>query len=211
MTGLPPITIAEPRPDAPTTDAIIWRDTVQASRAAPAADDWISTALGIECHLVYLHDTASRPVNPRYALPGDTVAFADGYPVLLTSLDSLTDLNARLAAPIGISRFRGNIVISGAAPWAEDGWRRIRIGGAIFRVAKPCDRCIVTTIDPQTGERPDKSEPLRTLGTFRRDARGVMFGQNLVPQTLGRITVGDPVEVLEAGPPNVSLTPVPAV
>jgi uncharacterized protein YcbX len=79
----------------------------------------------------------------------------------------------------------------------------IRIGGATFRVAKPCDRCTVTTIDQATGLRPDRTEPLRTLGQFRHDERGIMFGQNLVPLELGPVSVGDPVVVLEHGPPNV--------
>jgi uncharacterized protein len=99
-----------------------------------------------------------------------------------------------------------NIVVSGAAPWAEDCWRRIRIGDVLFRVVKPCDRCIVTTIDPETGQCPDKTEPLRTLGKFRRDQRGrVMFGQNLIPENAGRIAAGDRLEVLEHGPSNVML------
>jgi len=91
-------------------------------------------------------------------------------------------------------------------PFPQDCWRRIRIGGVLFSVVKPCDRCIVTTIDPETGQRPDRTEPLRTLGTFRRDRRGgVMFGQNLIPENAGRIAAGDRVEVLEYEPPNVML------
>ena len=118
-------------------------------------------------------------------------------------LGSLAALNARLARPVPIGRFRGNIVVDGAAAWAEDSWRLVRIGGALFRVVKPCDRCIVTTVDQQTGQRPDRTEPLRTLGTFRHDENGIMFGQNLVPTMTGRIAVGDAVDVLESGPPNV--------
>jgi uncharacterized protein YcbX len=106
-----------------------------------------------------------------------------------------------------MARFRPNIVVTGAAAWAEDGWRRIRIGTVVFRVAKPCARCVVTTIDQITGERPDKSEPLRTLGRMRRTADGVMFGQNLIPDGPGRITVGDAIEILEAGESTVRLIP----
>ncbi len=94
-------------------------------------------------------------------------------------------------------------MVEGAAAWEEDCWRRVRIGGAEFRVAKACDRCIVTTIDQASGERPDRMEPLRTLGAFRHDERGIMFGQNLVPVVMGRVSVGDQVEVLERGAPNV--------
>ena len=195
-----------PGPDAEPLDVVVWRDKVRAVAAGVEADAWLSAALGVACRLVYLADTAARSIDPVFASRGETVSFADGFPILLCSLDSLADLNARLAAPVPIGRFRPNIVVSGAAPWAEDGWRLIRIGGVRFRVVKPCDRCIVTTIDPETGERPDKSEPLRTLGMFRRDRRGgLMFGQNLIPETTGRIAAGDLVDVLEQGPPNVLL------
>ena len=109
-----------------------------------------------------------------------------------------------------MGRFRPNLVVEGAgAAWEEDRWRRIRIGAVSFLVVKASDRCIVTTIDPQTGERPDKTEPLRALGRFRRDVGGgVMFGQNLVPVHEGVLRVGDVVEVLEAGAPNVELRAV---
>ncbi|HTV34336.1 MAG TPA: MOSC domain-containing protein [Methylocella sp.] len=204
--GMESIGVPYPTSDAERIDVVVWRDTVGAVAAGAGADAWISAALGLPCRLVYLADTNARPIDPAFATAGQTVNFADGFPVLLGSLGSLADLNARLAEPIPIDRFRPNIVVNGVEPWAEDGWRRIRIGDVLLRVVKPCERCIVTTIDPKTGLRPDKSEPLRTLGTFRRDRRGgVMFGQNLIPENAGRIATGDRVEVLERGPPNVML------
>ncbi len=195
--------IGTPGPEQPAEPVIVWRDTVFAAPASPLAHAWISAALGQPCRLVYLRDPGARVSRSAFALPGETVSFADGFPVLLTSAGSLADLNTRLAVPVPISRFRGNLVIAGAPAWAEDTWRRIRIGGAVFRVAKPCDRCLVTTIDQQTGERPQRMEPLRTLGQFRQEERGIMFGQNLVPTEPGRVRVGDAVEVLESGPSNV--------
>ena len=204
--GMEGMIIPFPAPETETFDVVVWRDTVRAVPAGAAADAWISAALGLCCRLVYLADTAGRKIDPAYSSAGQTVNFADGFPVLLTSMTSLADLNTRLAVPIPIGRFRPNIVVSGAVPWAEDCWRRIRIGDVLFRVVKPCDRCIVTTIDPETGQRPDKTEPLRTLATFRRDQRGgVMFGQNLIPENTGRIAAEDRVVVLEHGPPNVML------
>jgi uncharacterized protein YcbX len=193
------------RADGPPLEVVIWKDRVQATTCGGEADAWLTEALREPCRLVYLDDPARRPVRAPYRSNGETVAFTDGFPVLLTSLDSLADLNQRLATPIRISRFRGNIVIGGSAPWAEDGWTKIRIGTATFRVVKPCDRCIITTIDQETGERPDKREPLRTLASFRRDPRGVMFGQNLIPTSAGHVATGDRVVVLEAGEPNVAL------
>ncbi len=202
--GHAPLEIATPGLDTTPEPVVVWRDTVLAAQASAAAHAWISAALGQPCRLVHLHDPGARTSSSAFALPGETVSFADAFPVLLTSTSSLADLNARLAVPVPISRFRGNLVIEGAPAWAEDTWRLIRIGGTTFRVAKPCDRCIVTTIDQDTGERPQRMEPLRTLGQFRQEERGIMFGQNLVPAVLGRVSVGDAVEVLESGAPNVN-------
>ncbi len=197
--GLAPIQIAPPPLHATPRLVTIWRDTVAAVPAGPAADAWLSTALGLPCGLVHQADPRSRPVAPAYAAPGDVVSFADGFPLLLTTTSSLADLNARLPAPVEMLRFRPNLVIDGATPWAEDHWRRIRIGDASFRVPKPCDRCIITTIDPETGLRPNPEEPLRTLKTFRRDAAGrVLFGVNLVPDKCASVRVGDELTVEEA-------------
>jgi uncharacterized protein YcbX len=164
---------------------------------------WLGGVLGVACRLVYLADAEARAVNPEFGAPGDVVSFADGYPLLLCSAASLAALNAGLAVPVPMLRFRPNLVVEGAAAWAEYDWARVRIGGVVFRAVKPCDRCVVTTIDPETGLQPDPDEPLRTLKMFRRDARGrVLFGQNLVPDGGGIVRVGDAVEVLtEAGAP----------
>ena len=190
-----PLFVPIPPPDAASHRVTIWRDTVEAGTAGPEAESWITGALGVPCSLVYQANPASRPVNPAFAAPGDVVSFADGYPLLVTTTASLSDLNARLPTPVPMPRFRPNLVIDGALPWAEDQWHRIRIGAALFRVPKPCDRCTIPSIDQETGLRPDPEEPLRTLKTFRRDASGrVLFGTNLVPEALGIVRVGDEVE-----------------
>jgi uncharacterized protein YcbX len=197
------IDVSAPDETADTEDVAVWDDIVPARVADAAANEFLSRALGRPCRLVRLADPSARKLPREFAANGDSVSFADGFPVLLASTASLEDLNARLPAPVCIDRFRANIVVRGAAAWEEDEWRVVRIGGAVFDVVKPCDRCVVTTIDPETGERPDRLEPLRTLATFRRDRRGrVMFGQNLVPRSLGQIEVGDGVEVLERGARN---------
>jgi uncharacterized protein YcbX len=101
-------------------------------------------------------------------------------------------------------RFRPNIVIRADAAWAEDNWKVVRIGETIFRVAKPCGRCVVTTRDPDTGEQTDPREPLETLGQFHRAAEGaIIFGQNLIPEAVGEISIGDAVEILQVGPSNL--------
>lgn len=141
-------------------------------------------------------------VDPEYALPGETVSFADGYPLLLTSTASLDALNSLIAegdhaheGPLPMNRFRPNVVVSGTAAWAEDDWSRISIGEVAFRVPKMCGRCVVTTTDQGTAER--GREPLLTLGRHRRIGGKLVFGQNLVPLNRGTIRVGDTVTILD--------------
>ena len=186
----------------------VWRSEVPARVAPQPVNRWLSDGLGADVRLVYLADPSARTVNPDFGGPNDTVSFADGYPLLLASSSSLDNLNGRLAErSMGLGpsaemlRFRPNVVIEGAPPWDEDCWRIVQIGAIPFRVVKPCERCVVTTLDPATAGRSIENEPLRTLGTFRRDKAGrIMFGQNLIPLETGTIAVGDPVEVIERGP-----------
>lgn len=199
------IAVAVPTPDAPRRRVTVWDDTLDAAVAAPEAGAFLSRLLGIEVSLVYLDDVAARPVDPRYAGADDHASFSDGFPVLITTVDSLDALNAEIGEALDMRRFRANIVIEGAAPWAEDGWRLIRIAGITFRVVKPCARCIITTRDPVTGERSAANEPLRTLGRIHRAAKGgIIFGQNAIPDGMGVLRVGDAVEVLESGPSNLA-------
>jgi hypothetical protein len=176
-------------------EVVVWGDTVQAAPAGTDADAWLSQFLGLACRLVRLPEDAIRAVDPDYAHSSDQVGFADGFPFLLISQASLDDLNARLDVAVPMLRFRPNLVVDGCGAFAEDGWRRIRIGDIEFRVAKPCSRCIIPTIDPATGVR--GREPLRTLMSYRRRDNKVYFGQNLVHDAVGHLAVGMPVEVLE--------------
>ena len=177
----------------------VWRSTVLAAVAGPEADAWFSAYLSESVRLVYLDDPTRRAVDPDYGADGDTVSFADGYPLLLTTTESLDQLNDWLTdaghQPVPMNRFRPNVVVSGYQPWAEARWRRIRIGSVSFRVAKPCGRCVVTTTDQTTGER--GRQPLRMLAARRRFGKTMVFGQNLIPDSPGIIRVGDPVEVTE--------------
>ena len=177
-------------------EVLVWNDTVGAHAVSAAADRWLAGRLGVPCRLVRFPDDGRRPVDPRYGLPGDETAFSDGFPLLLIGQGSLDGLNARLPVPIGMRRFRPNLVVAGAAPHAEDGWRRIRVGEVAFRVVKPCSRCAITTVDPDQGVR-DGVEPLQALATYRRRDGKVWFGQNTIPDNTGEIRVGDPVEVVE--------------
>ncbi|HLE91652.1 MAG TPA: MOSC domain-containing protein, partial [Anaerolineales bacterium] len=126
--------------------------------------------------------------------PDDHTGFADAYPILLTSEESLSDLNSRLEAPVPMNRFRPNIVVKGCEPFAEDTWKRIRIGNVELAVVKPCARCVVTTIDKETLEQ--GKEPLKTLGRYRRHELGAIFGQNVISLNEGSVRLGMNVEVL---------------
>ena len=169
------------------------------------ASHFLSSALEREVRLVYFPDTAQRVVDRAYA-PGDHfTALSDGFPVLLTTQASLAELNAELETPVEMRRFRPNIVVGGdIEPWSEDTWKVIRIGSSIFRVVKPCERCVMVTQDPSTGEQTHRNEPLATLRRIHRAVTGkIIFGQNLVVEEPGSIVLGDEVEVLESGPSNL--------
>lgn len=197
--GCEPLQVALPAPDASATPITVWRDSVTAHHVADAADRWFSAYLGVDCRLVYQHDTDRRPVAPANGTQtGDEVSFADGYPVLLIGSASLDDLNGRLTAPVPMSRFRTNVVAHTDTPFVEDRWRRIAIGDVTFDVVKRCARCVFTTVDPLSGQRDPAGEPLATLRGYRLDkaARGVMFGVNLVPRSTGSIAAGQPIQVI---------------
>ncbi|MFD3524500.1 MOSC domain-containing protein [Streptomyces sp. NPDC058653] len=192
--------------DAHTNDIVVdvFGTRVDASLVDARAHEWFSRHLGVEVRLVHLSDpVGARPIDPRYGLPGETVSFADGYPLLAVSLSSLDALNSLIAqgdhadeGPLPLNRFRPNLVVAGTAPWAEDEWVRVTVGEVTFRVAKPCGRCVITTTDQRTAER--GKEPLRTLARHRRFGGRLIFGQNLVPENTGTVQVGDAVKVLTA-------------
>ena len=124
-----------------------------------------------------------------------------GYPLLAISQAALDGLNARLAdadrAPVTITHFRPNLVIDGTEAHAEDGWRRVRIGGIDFDAVKPCTRCVFTTVDPVLGQRRTDGEPLNILKDYRRTPAGITFGMNLIARGEGVLRVGDAVERID--------------
>ena len=174
----------------------IWKSKgVQAIDQGEEAADWFSDWLGASVRLVHFADGYNRRLNESYAVsPDDHTGFADGYPILLASEESLCDLNSHLETPVPMNRFRPNVVVKGCEPFAEDTWKRIRIGEVELAVVKPCARCVVTTIDKETLER--SKEPLKTLGKYRKHALGAIFGQNVIPLNEGRLRLGMNVEIL---------------
>jgi uncharacterized protein len=176
-----------------TTTVSVWNDVCAATWLGEKPAEWFSAFLGTACSLVHMPAGVVRPVNPMFAPAGSRVSFADGYPFLIISEESLADLNGRLSDPLPMNRFRPNLVVSGGEPFAEDTWAEVEISGVRLRVVKPCERCVVTTTDQATATR--GKEPLRTLATYRKVKDEVMFGQNAIHENTGRLRVGDPVVI----------------
>jgi uncharacterized protein YcbX len=209
---VPDLSVDVPQPGE-IVDVKVFTNPVVATAAAAEAHAWFSKVVGEPVRLVYLHDPTVRHPNPRLTLPTDYVSFADAYPVLAATTASLTAVNDWIAdgpfvdeGPLPMTRFRPNVVIDGSLAWEEDGWRRVRIGAALFRAVKGCDRCAITLTDPDSADR--GKEPIATLSRFRKWDGATWFGMQLVPDNPGvTIAVGDEVEILAAvaaadGPPR---------
>ena len=192
-----PLAVQYPDAGSRASRVWIWGQECNALDAGDAASRWMSDALDKPVRLVAMDDRYKRRPDQDCTLPDDEVSFADCYPVLAIGRSSLDDLNTRTPAPTSMRRFRPNFVVSGGEPYAEDGWRRIRIGTVEFEGVENCERCELPTVDPETGIPDSKREPMRTLARYRRRATGGVFlGQNLVPRGAGTVRVGDRVVVI---------------
>ncbi|REG90528.1 MOSC domain-containing protein [Algoriphagus antarcticus] len=172
----------------------VWDDEMPARLVNAEIDAWFSDVLKMKVRLVKMPDTTERKVDPKYAVNEESVSFADGMPYLLIGQKSLIDLNSRLESPLPMNRFRPNIVFSGGDPFAEDSWKRIQIGEVGFQVIKPCARCVMTTVDQDSGTK--GTEPLITLATYRKVGNKILFGQNMVALSSGVIKVGDELKLI---------------
>lgn len=166
-----------------------------------AVAGWLSEVLGAPSRLVRVppeHDRVTRGQTPG------TAAYADGQALLITSLASLGLLNERIAQrggePLPMNRFRPNVVVGGwDEPHIEDRARRIHASDAELGYAKLAGRCVVTTVDQESGTKVGP-EPLRTLTGYRRAAEGgVAFGVKFSVVRPGKLAVGDEVIVSSWG------------
>jgi uncharacterized protein YcbX len=173
----------------------VWDDNLQAALVSTLSDEWFSDFLSKKVRLVAISEQSQRPADPKYVDETIQVSFADGYPYLLIGSESLQDLNSKLDSPVPMDRFRPNFVTEGAIPFAEDNWKLIRIGKLRFKLVKPCARCVMTTIDQNSGKA--SKEPLKTLSEYRKVGSKVLFGQNLIALDYGKVSVGDRIEILE--------------
>ena len=176
----------------------VWDDFLEVPALWPEADAAMSGFLGQACRLVYMPDNTTRLTSMTRGEPRRNLSFADAAPLLLTSETSLEDLNTRLqkagSAEIPMDRFRANIVIHGAALAADDHWSALRINNAQFRASNSCKRCKVITIDQATGEFVSR-DPILTLATYRGDGKSVTFGQHMLVERAGMISVGDAITI----------------
>lgn len=197
--GMQPLKLPlAPRADGRVVEVEHFDHRSPAYDAGSDPAEWFSEFLRKPCRLVYMPNAQLRRVSEKYSPEPAFTSFTDGFPELLISTSSIADLSARANMTLAPERFRPSILISGSEAYAEDTWRQLRIGDVRFDVVKPCTRCIVTTIDPQTAEK--GSEPLATLAKYRKQDSKVIFGQNCVHRELGDIRVGDTVEVLATAP-----------
>ncbi|XP_022734956.1 molybdenum cofactor sulfurase-like isoform X8 [Durio zibethinus] len=156
-------------------------------------DQWFSNAVGQPCSLVrccHSQYCSTLSNNGSMGMCRDVdsrVNFANEAPFLLISEESVSDLNNRLCsntqkhsvgAPAYVNpmRFRPNLVISGGEPYAEDGWRNLKIGNTYFTSLGGCNRCQMINFYHQTGQVKKTSEPLATLASYRRVKGKILFG-----------------------------------
>jgi len=190
--------VAFPSSSAPTLRATVWDDCLEVRVADPNASRMLSEVLRVPAQLVWMPDDCERLTSVNRGEPRRHVSFADAAPLLLTTTAALEELNTRLqrsgSSAIPMDRFRPNVVVRGATAGADDHWRTLRIGNAAFRVSNACKRCKVITIDQSTGEFAGNG-PLATLATYRADGPSVTFGQHMMAEASGSISIGDSVAI----------------
>ena len=181
-----------------THEVKIFSESATGAEPDKSVSQWFSNFLNTNCRFMVGVSDTPRPVLSEYGgTEGDIFYYADECPILLTTEETLSNLNDKLNTPVSMDRFRPNIVVKGAIPLDEDNWKQLSIGECIFDVAQPCKRCVMITIDPQSGEKDPDQEPLRTLATYRKHpAGGAAFGVHLIARKLGKISLDDEMTIL---------------
>ncbi|MDA0790879.1 MAG: MOSC domain-containing protein [Proteobacteria bacterium] len=204
--------------DLPLTGAGVSATTVtmvglqvSASDMGDGCAEWFSDVISADCRVVRIRE----PVNIAehrffpFAQSLSPVPFKSmlgrfqPFSLHITTERSLADLNARLTAPVPMSRFRPNIVldgdgVDGDGAYSEDSWQVVEIGSTSLGINFPCERCGVITIDQDTADA--STEPLQTLTDYRQLERGlsskVAFGVYASVGTPGQLSRGDPVHII---------------
>lgn len=203
--GLQPLVVEYAALQSDYSEVTVWGDQIDAQRSPPGYNEWFTALLQEECQLLFFGEQSRRRVASH---PEHPLGFADGYPLLLISEASLADLDQRCRSTVVMAQMRPNLVVSGCPAYAEDSWKRIRIGDLELELVSPCSRCVLTTVDPRSGTRDPLKEPLSVLKQYRRGADGqAYFGQNLIALNEGILNLDDPVEVLETRAPAAFIPP----
>lgn len=203
----PVLTVRPPEPGAETRSVRVWGGAFQAQRAGDAADAWVSDALGRGCQLVYMHRIGERMTEAGYGETQRALSFSDGFPLLVLGAASVEAFAGRVGAPLTPRHFRPNVVVSGAEAFEEDRWERVRLGGVEVDLVKPCSRCRMVDVDPDSGEVHPDGAALRGLARLRRWEGAVWMGQNGIQRAEGVLAVGDAVEPLRWRAPLPPLDP----
>ena len=171
----------------------VWDDVCLALEYDDNINEWFSAAINFNCKLVYMPIISERKTSTKYFSKSKNVSFADGYPFLIIGEESLNYLNEQLDSPVLMDQFRPNFVFTGGQEHDEDTWKNISIGEIKFNVVKPCARCVITTIDLNSGNK--NKEPLATLVKYRKIDNKIMFGQNAICHNEGVVRLGDNIVV----------------
>ncbi|XP_037679359.1 mitochondrial amidoxime-reducing component 1 isoform X1 [Choloepus didactylus] len=195
----------------PTTNAVrkcrVHGLEIEGRDCGEDAAQWITSFLKTQPYRLVRFEPHMRPRNSHQVIdafrPTDQIAYPDASPFLILSEASLADLNSRLEKKVKATNFRPNIIISGCGVYAEDSWKELLIGDVELKRVIACSRCILTTVDPDTGVM-SRKEPLETLKSYRlcdpserkKYGKSPLFGQYFVLENPGTIKVGDPVYLL---------------
>lgn len=185
----------------------VWGDDCTVVSAGDAISDWLTDCLQSRerLHLVHMAPDFARPQNhPDRMGPDTTTVFADLAPVLVANEGSLAALNdelrTRALAPVPMNRFRPNVVVQGLDAFAEHDVGTLAGPHYVLHLRDRCERCVVTTIDQNSGIADPQRQPFRTLADINPlpgNPRSAVFGENA---TLKRgagetIAVGDRLAV----------------
>jgi len=169
----------------------VWNDEVIADvEPSKASHDFFSELLQESVLLVTQGASFARNATEKKVLTEQPVLFADSHPLLVTTRESLQDLNSRMSHSIPMSRFRPNLVFEGAvSPYVEETISEILLPEVSLSLRKNCSRCPMITIDQDRGTK-ESPEPLRTLATYKRDGSKVYFGVHAWSEKGGRVSLG---------------------
>ena len=183
------ITVPRKTGSSKTRTGILFGQSVGGLELDDSIQKWFSKCMGVSCHVVEINAVYMRQMEGQSI----DITYTDAAPILLTSEASLRDLNNRMTLPVGMNRFRPNIVVNGGNAFEEDDWKSLKIGSCEFEISHHCPRCVLTTIDPSHPGKGISKEPLKTLSTFRKSGNEVNFGVYLIPKKMGIIRLNDEV------------------